>query len=125
MQSSHILFEFNQNPLYSDHMRLLRSSIADMENVITQQTAMRQGLYERNRCELFQGNVHFIDDNTIEVEYYDGTREPLTAEKFVIACGSRPYHPADVDFTHPRIYDSDSILNLHHEPGHVIIYGAG
>ncbi|MCK8198430.1 FAD-dependent oxidoreductase, partial [Erwinia amylovora] len=27
--------------------------------------------------------------------------------------------------SHPRIYDSDSILNLHHEPGQVIIYGAG
>ncbi len=84
---------------------------------------MRQGFYERNRCKLFQGNAHFVDANTIEVEHYDGTREQLTAEKFVIACGSRPYHPAEVDFTNPRIYDSDSILNLHHEPGHVIIYG--
>lgn len=43
----------------------------------------------------------------------------------MIACGSRPYHPADVDFSHPRVYDSDSILSLHHEPRHVIIYGAG
>ncbi len=45
--------------------------------------------------------------------------------EFVIACGSRPYHPADVDFSHPRLYDSDSILSLQHEPRHVIIYGAG
>ncbi|BAN97897.1 FAD-dependent pyridine nucleotide-disulfide oxidoreductase [Plautia stali symbiont] len=123
------IIEFNQNPLYSDHTRLLRSSFADIlnhtENVISQQTAMRQDFYERNRCELYQGDAHFIDANTIEVEQPDGTRERLTAEKFVIAYGSRPYHPADVDFTHPRIYDSDSILNLHHEPGHVIIYGAG
>ena len=43
----------------------------------------------------------------------------------MIACGSRPYHPASVDFNHPRIYDSDSILELSHEPRHVIIYGAG
>ncbi|XPE24827.1 FAD-dependent oxidoreductase [Shigella sonnei] len=55
----------------------------------------------------------------------DGSVETLTAEKFVIACGSRPYHPTDVDFTHPRIYDSDSILSMHHEPRHVLIYGAG
>ncbi len=59
------------------------------------------------------------------LECHDGSVETLTAEKFVIACGSRPYHPADVDFSHPRIYDSDSILSLHHEPRHVIIYGAG
>ena len=123
------IIEFNQNPLYSDHTRLLRSSFADIlnhtENVISQQTAMRQGFYERNRCELYQGDAHFVDPNTIEIEQPDGTRETLTAEKFVIACGSRPYHPDNVDFTHPRVYDSDSILNLHHEPGHVIIYGAG
>ncbi|SUX76376.1 soluble pyridine nucleotide transhydrogenase [Citrobacter freundii] len=29
------------------------------------------------------------------------------------------------DFSHPRVYDSDSILSLHHEPRHVLIYGAG
>jgi len=123
------IIEFNQNPLYSDHSRLLRSSFADIlnhtENVISQQTRMRQGFYERNHCELFQGDARFIDANTVEIGFPDGTTDRLTAEKFVIACGSRPYHPADVDFIHPRIYDSDSILNLHHEPGHVIIYGAG
>ncbi len=43
----------------------------------------------------------------------------------MIATGSRPYHPKDVDFGHPRIYDSDSILSLEHDPRHIIIYGAG
>ncbi|WP_459448227.1 Si-specific NAD(P)(+) transhydrogenase, partial [Erwinia amylovora] len=123
------IIEFNQNPLYSDHTRLLRSSFADIlkhtENVISQQTHMRQGFYERNHCQIYQGDARFVDANTLEIESHDGSIERLTAEKFVIACGSRPYHPPDVDFSHPRIYDSDSILNLHHEPGHVIIYGAG
>lgn len=123
------IIEFNQNPLYSDHTRLLRSSFADIlkhtENVIQQQTNMRQGFYERNHCELYQGDAHFIDDHTLEVVLPDGSSERLTAGKFVIACGSRPYHPDRVDFSHPRIYDSDSILDLHHEPSHVIIYGAG
>lgn len=40
------IIEFNQNPLYSDHSRLLRSSFADIlnhaDNVINQQTRMRQ-----------------------------------------------------------------------------------
>ncbi|MFW8194331.1 FAD-dependent oxidoreductase, partial [Klebsiella pneumoniae] len=68
---------------------------------------------------------HFVDEHTIALKCHDGSVEQITAEKFVIACGSRPYRPADVDFNHPRIYDSDSILDLHHEPRHVIIYGAG
>lgn len=123
------VIEFNQNPLYSDHTKLLRSSFADIlkhtESVIQQQTNMRQSFYERNRCALYQGNARFIDEHTIEVEAHDGSREKLTAEKLVLACGSRPYHPDNVEFNHPRIYDSDSILDLHHEPEHVIIYGAG
>ncbi|MGK3373464.1 FAD-dependent oxidoreductase [Citrobacter youngae] len=123
------IIEFNQNPLYSDHSRLLRSSFADIlnhaDNVINQQTRMRQGFYERNHCEILQGNARFVDEHTIALECHDGTVETLTADKFVIACGSRPYHPTDVDFSHPRVYDSDSILSLHHEPRHVLIYGAG
>ncbi|WP_163003917.1 FAD-dependent oxidoreductase, partial [Pseudomonas viridiflava] len=38
---------------------------------------------------------------------------------------SRPYRPADIDFHHPRIYDSDTILSLNHTPRKLIVYGAG
>src|SRR5699024_12171866 len=78
-----------------------------------------------NHCEILQGNARFVDEHTLALDCPDGSVETLTAEKFVIACGSRPYHPTDVDFTHPRIYDSDSILSMHHEPRHVLLYGAG
>ncbi|PLR33685.1 Si-specific NAD(P)(+) transhydrogenase [Chimaeribacter californicus] len=124
------IIEFNQNPLYSDTTsRSLSSSFPDIlrhaDSVINQQTRMRQSFYERNQCQLFSGDATFIDANTISVRYPDGTTDRLTAGQIVIACGSRPYRPAEVDFGHPRIYDSDSILQLSHEPRHVIIYGAG
>ena len=37
----------------------------------------------------------------------------------------RPYRPPDVDFTHPRIFDSDTILDLSFTPQSITIYGAG
>ena len=43
----------------------------------------------------------------------------------MIAVGCRPWRPPDVDFTHPRIFDSDTILNLSHTPWSISIYGAG
>jgi NAD(P) transhydrogenase len=43
----------------------------------------------------------------------------------VIAAGSRPYHPSDLDFTHPRILDSDSVLRLAHTPRSITICAAG
>ncbi|ATO35207.1 Soluble pyridine nucleotide transhydrogenase [Dickeya dianthicola] len=123
------IIEFNQNPLYSDNARVISSSFSDIlrhaDSVIGQQTRMRQGFYERNHCELFSGEARFIDAHTIAVYYPDDTHDTLTAANIIIATGSRPYHPAGVDFDHPRIYDSDSILDLDYEPKHVIIYGAG
>ncbi|MEI7253164.1 FAD-dependent oxidoreductase, partial [Pectobacterium versatile] len=99
------IIEFNQNPLYSDNSRIIRSSFSDIlrhaDSVIGQQTRMRQGFYERNQCELFSGEASFIDAHTIAVHYPDNTHETLTAANIIIATGSRPYHPADVDFNHP------------------------
>ena len=43
----------------------------------------------------------------------------------MLATGSRPYRPADIDFTHPRIFDSDTILGLEYTPQSITIYGAG
>ncbi|KEY57190.1 Si-specific NAD(P)(+) transhydrogenase [Serratia sp. DD3] len=122
------IIEFNQNPLYNN-ARTLSATFPDIlhhaDNVINQQTRMRQGFYERNQCKLFAGDACFIDANTISVKYQDGSQDILRADHIVIASGSRPYHPSNVDFKHPRIYDSDSILELNHEPRHIIIYGAG
>ena len=39
-------------------------------------------------------------------------RADFERDAAVIATGSRPYRPPDVDFTHPRIFDSDTILDL-------------
>lgn len=76
------IIEFNQNPLYSDHSRLLRSSFADILNhadsVINQQTHMRRGFYERNHCEILRGNAHFVDEHTLALECHDGTVETVT-----------------------------------------------
>ncbi|HXK58070.1 MAG TPA: Si-specific NAD(P)(+) transhydrogenase, partial [Gammaproteobacteria bacterium] len=36
-----------------------------------------------------------------------------------------PYRPSDVDFSHPRVLDSDTVLELKHTPKSLTIYGAG
>jgi len=65
-------------------------------------------------------NYHFI-----EVKLTDGRTDDFQAAHFVIATGSRPYQPPDVDFTHPLVRDSDSVLRLQHTPRSMAIYGAG
>jgi len=89
--------------------------------IIGQQVAMRQSFYDRNHVQLFSGQARFIDEHTISI---DGG-EPIRSRFFVIATGSRPFHPQSVDFDHPRIYDSDTILGLDEMPNSMSVYGAG
>ncbi|MEZ9292213.1 Si-specific NAD(P)(+) transhydrogenase [Vibrio lentus] len=123
------IIEFNSNPLFCQNNKSIHSTFSNIlghaKSVIDKQTRLRQGFYDRNQCTLVFGTARFIDTNTISVLQSDGTEEHYSADKFVIATGSRPYQPDNVDFLHERIYDSDSILSLKHDPQHIIIYGAG
>jgi len=49
----------------------------------------------------------------------------VQVKNFLLATGSSPYRPDDIDFSHPAIFDSDSILGLDSTPRNIIIYGAG
>ena len=87
-----------------------------------EQVRMRTDFYERNRIPIIKGKASFIDKHTIKLI---GKRRKLTADYFIIATGSRPYHPPKVDFSHPLVFDSDTILNLEHSPRKVTVIGAG
>lgn len=95
------------------------------ESVIAKQVKLRTTFYARNRIKVYSGLGRFTDTHTLEVVKSDGSIETLIANKFVIASGSRPYRPDDVDFYNPRVYDSDTILKLQHTPRKIVIYGAG
>jgi NAD(P) transhydrogenase len=123
------LTEIAHNPFFRDAVRDRGISFPDLRQsaagIIEQQEDMRQGFYLRNRVPILRGRAHFVDAHTLQVDAPDGGRQTLGAERFVIATGSRPYRPDDVDFDHPRIFDSDKILSLDHTPTSITIYGAG
>ena len=99
--------------------------LASAGKVIESQVASRRRFYERNRVPIYGGGAHFVDDHTIEVQPTTGEPTRIVGRNIVIAAGSRPYHPPDLDFTHERIRDSDSILRYGQHPFSVTIYGAG
>ncbi|MFK7819876.1 MAG: Si-specific NAD(P)(+) transhydrogenase [Planctomycetaceae bacterium] len=94
--------------------------------VIASQVDMRRTFYERNDVDVHFGHGRFTSENTIEIEDADSDgRLELKFGKAVIATGSTPYRPDDIDFNHPRIFDSDSILKLDRTPRSVTVLGAG
>jgi len=121
--------EVNRNPLFRDCGVQMHFSVAELrrsaQRVIEQQVEMRTGFYERNHVPIFNGRAGFLDAHTLEVADGTGHKQKLCANAFVIATGSRPYRPPDVDFGHPRIFDSDTILDLDYTPQSMTIYGAG
>jgi NAD(P) transhydrogenase len=123
------LTDINNNRLFREAGVLVELQFPQLrksaEGVIRQQEEMRHGFYERNRIPLYSGHARFLDPHTLEIGEEKGAKDKITAENFVIAVGSRPYHPPDVDFSHPRVFDSDTILNLSFTPWSITIYGAG
>ncbi len=123
------IMDFNTNPMFREigepRWFSFPKVLKRAENVIQKQVQSRTMYYARNRIDLFFGKGRFIDENTIEVHESSGNVEHLHASNILIATGSRPFHPDDVDFDHPRVYDSDTILTLSHTPKRIIIYGAG
>lgn len=93
--------------------------------VIPKQVELHTEFFTKNHVQVHNGLARFIDKNKIEVTDRHGVRDVIFAKNILIATGSRPYRPADVDFDHPRIFDSDTILDMKVSPRTVIIYGAG
>ena len=106
--------EANQNPLFRAAGVSVQLSFAEQRgsarSVIARQTEMRRSFYDRNRVDVIPGHARFVDPHRLEVEEKNGAKQQFTADAFIIATGSRPFRPAGVDFKHPRIFESDTIL---------------
>jgi NAD(P) transhydrogenase len=79
----------------------------------------------RNHVHMLVGTGRFEDQHTIVVAAEDGNDRKVTAEKIVIAVGTRPARPASVQFDGLTIVDSDQILCMEHLPATMVVVGAG
>ncbi len=123
--SIYSVMEAMNNPILRDMGIRINPTLAQLrassKSIIAKQESMRQTFYDRNNVPVIHGFARFVDPHTIQVE--EETR--LRADHIIIATGSRPFHPPNVDFKHPRIFDSDTILDLRDRPQSIAIYGAG
>jgi NAD(P) transhydrogenase len=117
----HPLFEHTLSTMDITWPQLLRTS----DQVIGQQVSMQHRYYTRNGVHVVHGRGRFVDAHKLEVTRADGSTLSLEGEHFIIATGSRPWRPPQLDFSHPAIRDSDSLLDLDHTPRRVTIFGAG
>jgi NAD(P) transhydrogenase len=100
-------------------------ALKESKRVIPKQVDVHNSFYVKNRVNLFKGVAKFIGKHEVEITSPNNMSKTITAKDCIIATGSRPYNPEDIDFSHPRVYDSDSILEMSHTPRTIVIYGAG
>ena len=123
------LVENRHNRLHQAAGMCLRVGFEKMMEVVHQvvrlQIREREGYYDRNDISVLHGRGRFTGPHTVEVTGADGVPRPYRAAHFVVATGSVPHRPADVDFSHPRVVDSDTVLDLEELPKSITILGAG
>jgi NAD(P) transhydrogenase len=80
--------------------------------------------FERHHVEYARGHGRFVDPHTVAIASPEGERR-VTAEFILIATGSKPHRPPDMDFADPAIHDSDEILTIDALPASLIVLGGG
>lgn len=70
----------------------------------------------------YTGTASFLDEHRVMVA---GSNDVLTADKFLIAVGPRPFRPPNLPFDDPRVFDSDTILLMEDLPESMLVSGGG
>jgi NAD(P) transhydrogenase len=80
----------------------------------------------RHRVDLIQGEACFEDPHTVRVGRKEGGDDRLLhGDVILIATGSIPSRPRNIPFEDPRLYDSDTILQMLRIPRTMAVVGAG
>jgi len=104
---------------------LLADAVRRKEGVIAQQESVILQRLLKHGVALIPGEASFVDAHTIQVADAGGKTRHISAEVFVLACGSRPRRPAAIPFDKKTVLDSTSILNLRHMPNSLLVVGGG
>jgi NAD(P) transhydrogenase len=119
----------SQRDLYGQSYRVKQDiTMEDLSrrshHVVEREIEVVRDQLARNRVALLQGNACFVDSHTIAIRSTSGEQR-ITADRIVIATGTRPARPPSVAFDDVHIFDSDGILGLHQIPRSMAIVGAG
>ncbi|MFC7549998.1 Si-specific NAD(P)(+) transhydrogenase [Plantactinospora sp. GCM10030261] len=120
----------NQREMYGQSYRLKEDiTVGDLaartQHVIGREIDVIRSQFARNQVRLLTGTARFTDAHTVGLTDDAGQTTTVTADKVIIATGTRPARPDTVDFDDRTIIDSDGIINLERVPRSMVVVGAG
>jgi len=121
---------WNQRSLYGRGYRLKQH--ITMDDLLTRLNITLQHEIEviqhqlvRNDVEVIEGTAAFIDPHTVRVVSANGDATDYSADKILIATGSRPVRTEGIPFDDDAVLDSDAILQLKRTPRSLAVIGGG
>jgi NAD(P) transhydrogenase len=121
----------NQRAIYGQSYRLKEVvSIDDIalrtRHVVEREREIIRDQLVRNRVSILDGCARFVDPHTLAIDGRDDSERRVTAHAVVLATGSVPAHPTEIEFNGSTVLDSDDIvLRLAKLPATIVIVGAG
>jgi NAD(P) transhydrogenase len=120
----------DQREIYGQSYRVKDEiTIADLTSrtmqVVTRENDVVRSQLSRNRVAIIPGTARFTGPHEVEVDDGAGRIRKASAEKIVIATGTKPARPASVAFDDRTIIDSDGIIHLQRVPRSMVVAGAG
>ncbi|MET7466932.1 Si-specific NAD(P)(+) transhydrogenase [Nonomuraea sp. NPDC005501] len=120
----------NQREMYGQSYRVKDDiTVGDLgirtQHVIGREIDVIRSQLARNHVAVVPGTARFVDPHTLDVIDESNRDVKITADKIIIATGTRPARPASVEFDEETIIDSDGILHLQAVPDSLVVVGAG
>ncbi len=122
----------DQREMYGQSYRVKDEiTIADLAarttHVVGREIDVVRSQLSRNRVTTLTGTGSFVDPHVVQVDGGDGDGRirKVSAEKIVIATGTRPARPPSVAFDERTVIDSDGIVHLEQVPRSMVVAGAG
>ncbi|MBP2706614.1 Si-specific NAD(P)(+) transhydrogenase [Microbispora sp. RL4-1S] len=120
----------NQREMYGQSYRVKDDiTVADLgvrtRHVVGREIDVIRSQLARNRVTVLTGSGRFVDPHTVAVVDERGGETKVTADKIIIATGTRPARPESVDFDGRTVIDSDGILEIDRVPDSMVVVGAG
>jgi dihydrolipoamide dehydrogenase len=94
-------------------------------DVVFQTTKGIDFLMKKNKIDVYIGHGSFLTANKIKVAKADGTSIEIDTAKTIIATGSKPITPANMNYDKKRVITSTEALNLTDVPKSLLVIGGG
>jgi NAD(P) transhydrogenase len=120
----------DQREIYGQSYRVKDDiTVADLtartRHVVSRESDVVRSQLARNRVTIIGGLAYFVEPHAVEVDDGAGRTRKVTADKIVVATGTRPARPSSVAFDEKTIIDSDGIIHLDKVPRSMVVVGAG